>query len=189
MAKRKKSEGSPAPDAQSRLTAAAVEVIAELGWRSATTRAIAERAGLNLALVNYHFGSKDALLLAALHQTLEVAIGSLDPEALVVDPSGTISAMIEHLDHAPNDPHYRVMFEATMQASADEGVRGVMAEVLAGWRDQLARVISKGRRPTAHARGRATAVAALIDGLFLHLLIDPQVSPRSAIESLQRLLE
>src|SRR5690606_19593857 len=48
------------------------DLIAEVGF-SATTRAIAQRAGVNAALVNYHFGSKDDLLLAA----FEASIASL----------------------------------------------------------------------------------------------------------------
>jgi AcrR family transcriptional regulator len=36
----------------------------------ATTRAIAENAGINQAMVNYYFGSKDELLKAAIHKMM-----------------------------------------------------------------------------------------------------------------------
>jgi len=49
-----------------RLLAAATQLFAERGFRGTTIRDIAERAGVNVAAGNYHFGSKKALYLAVL---------------------------------------------------------------------------------------------------------------------------
>jgi AcrR family transcriptional regulator len=46
-----------------RLLSAAAELFAERGFRGATLRDIADRAGANLASAHYHFGSKEALYL------------------------------------------------------------------------------------------------------------------------------
>ena len=48
-------------DAQEAILDAAEMVFAENGFHGATTRAIAERAGANAALIHYYFGSKEAL--------------------------------------------------------------------------------------------------------------------------------
>jgi len=57
-----------------RLFAAARALFAAAGYEAASTRAIAERAGLNQALVHYYFGSKAALyrrvLAVELHKIL-----------------------------------------------------------------------------------------------------------------------
>lgn len=44
-----------------RLLEAAGQVFAEQGFRAATVRDICQRAGANIAAVNYHFGDKEAL--------------------------------------------------------------------------------------------------------------------------------
>lgn len=49
-----------------RLIAAASELFAERGFRATTARDIAERAGVNLAACNYHYGSKKKLYLEVL---------------------------------------------------------------------------------------------------------------------------
>ena len=56
---------SPA-DTRQRLIEAAGEVFAERGFRAATIRDIVERAGANIAAVNYHFGDKENLYVEAL---------------------------------------------------------------------------------------------------------------------------
>lgn len=52
---------APRPETRDRLIDAAGPVFAERGYRGATMREIAERAGANLAAAHYHFGSKQDL--------------------------------------------------------------------------------------------------------------------------------
>jgi AcrR family transcriptional regulator len=49
------------PDARARILAAGLEVFSDEGFAGTTTREIATRAGVNLGLIKYYFGSKDAL--------------------------------------------------------------------------------------------------------------------------------
>jgi AcrR family transcriptional regulator len=53
-------------DNHHRILQAATRVYAQHGWRGATTRRIAEEAGVNEVTLFRHFGSKDALLDAAI---------------------------------------------------------------------------------------------------------------------------
>ena len=52
-------------DTRERILVAALQAFAEKGYDGATTREIASRAGVNLGLLQYHFGGKPKLWQAA----------------------------------------------------------------------------------------------------------------------------
>src|SRR6266536_2292753 len=51
------------------IVGAALETLKEEGFAGASSRAIGRRGGFNQALIFYHHGSREGLLLAALDQT------------------------------------------------------------------------------------------------------------------------
>ena len=55
---------------RTRIIEASVEVFLEKGYDLATIRDICARAQANVAAVNYHFGSKEALYAAALERIM-----------------------------------------------------------------------------------------------------------------------
>ena len=63
------SQNQPPPDdTRDRLLSAAAEIMAQKGYARATTRAIAEAAGVNEVTLFRHFGSKRNLLSEMIHQ-------------------------------------------------------------------------------------------------------------------------
>lgn len=75
-------------DPRARLLFAAIEQIEALGLGNATVRAIAAAAGMNVASVNYHFGSKANLVSAA----LDLSIANMMQD---------VDAYLERVDSAP----------------------------------------------------------------------------------------
>ena len=67
--KRRRSATSAAGDTRERLVRAALKTLTQEGFFGTTARAIARNGKLNQALIFYHFGSVDRLLLAALDAT------------------------------------------------------------------------------------------------------------------------
>jgi TetR/AcrR family transcriptional regulator, regulator of cefoperazone and chloramphenicol sensitivity len=61
-------------DTRRRILDTAIEVFAAVGYEAASTRALAERAGVNLPAIPYYFGSKEGLYRAAIEQI----VGEID---------------------------------------------------------------------------------------------------------------
>ncbi len=68
---------------KSRLLESAGEEFAEKGFELARVRAICDRAGANLAAINYHFGDKEHLYVEVLREAHRCG---MDPAALSIDP-------------------------------------------------------------------------------------------------------
>ncbi len=175
-----------------RLAAAAVSVIAESGWRSATTRRVAERAGVNPGLVHYHYRSIAALrreaVLGAMAVTFEPAMVSLSEAGEIEEAvRGAIEA-IRQIE--PNRPEARVSLEAMLEAQRDSELRGQLLAMLGEFRavlEERLRERFSGSRLDAGAA--AVVIAALLDGLALHLAIDPDTDLASAGAELISMLE
>ena len=61
----------PQHETRTRILDAAEELFMQHGFEGSSMRALTTRAGVNLAAVNYHFGSKDALIEAVFRRRLD----------------------------------------------------------------------------------------------------------------------
>jgi AcrR family transcriptional regulator len=59
---------------RTQLVGAATDLLREQGYGATSMRAVADRAGVQLSLVHYHFGSKRGLLVAVLEELTETLI-------------------------------------------------------------------------------------------------------------------
>ena len=64
----KRTTRADSEETRTRILDAAEELFVEMGFAAASLRAIASRAGVNLAAAHYHFGSKEGLLGATVHR-------------------------------------------------------------------------------------------------------------------------
>jgi AcrR family transcriptional regulator len=72
--------GTSSAQTRERLLEAAAQEFAEHGFKSATVRMICDRAGANVAAVNYHFGDKQQLYIATLQHWLGLAVQKYPPD-------------------------------------------------------------------------------------------------------------
>ena len=84
-----------------RILEATDQLFGTLGFDGTTTRDIAERSGVNKALIHYHFGTKDDLLVALLDQYYGRLTGTL--AAALARPARTLAAQVLHLVDAYAD--------------------------------------------------------------------------------------
>lgn len=80
-------------DTRTALVTAARAAFAERGYDGATVRMIAERAGVDPAMVNHWFGGKEALFTASLNIPLDPA--AVFPELLAGDPEHLGERIVE----------------------------------------------------------------------------------------------
>jgi AcrR family transcriptional regulator len=89
----------PADEPRARLVEAAIEQIEQHGLSRLTIREVAAAAGANIAAVNYYFGSKDALVSAALEGTIRSLMEDVDEilKDLAADPKRGFAELFEYL--------------------------------------------------------------------------------------------
>lgn len=185
---------SPTPDAEleprARILRATVELIAEVGWTRVTTRSVAERASVNNALVHYYFGSKRALLQQAATEALMAEFGG-PMEALAGDDDlarGVRELIASFGTVHASSPSGRLVVEITQQALRDPDLQDLVRDLLREFRDAVEARLRAAGRPAQEARGLAVLLAALLDGLYLHVLLDPDIDLTAAAEALRPLL-
>jgi len=113
-------------DTKNRLLLAAEEIFAREGYRAASLRAITAAAGVNLAAVNYHYGSKRELLEAIFAHRLE---------AMNLARVHRLTQIRETARVAGRPPEARTLIAAFLEAALDDtrvgpGERHFMALVM-----------------------------------------------------------
>ena len=80
---------------RAQIVTAAIEVIAEIGWPQTSIRKIADRVGVAMSAVLYHFGNKDNLVDAIIEEMYRCALSAVAP-ALQAEStsSGKLAAYI-----------------------------------------------------------------------------------------------
>ncbi|MEO7588083.1 MAG: TetR/AcrR family transcriptional regulator [Arachnia sp.] len=150
--------GSRSTATRRALVDGAVRALRELGFAGASAREIAERANCNQALVFYHFGSVNDLLLAALD---DVSDRRLAAYTQVVDQAHTLTELIDsartifHEDLESGD--VAVLVEMITGAGSTPGLGPQVVSRLARWREFA-----------------ASAVCRAVDGTPVALLFPPE---------------
>ena len=89
-------------DTRRRILETALEVFAAEGYEGASTRQLAERAGVNLPAIQYYFGSKEGLFRAVIDSIIERTESHMAPLAVEVraalaDPATPRAELLELL--------------------------------------------------------------------------------------------
>lgn len=144
---------------------AAADRFSARGYHGTTVEAIARQAGVNKALVSYHFGGKEQLYLAVRRHMLDLFSGL---EAASRDRAATtwVDAITRQARQVPSLPRFLLREElGDGPAQAAEGsVLGILARRLA--RTPPAKPSPQGRPPLAQD---AIRVRIILVALLFHL--------------------
>lgn len=182
--------GAQSAEIRAALVAAAIDALREAGYAGASAREIAGRAGCSQALVFYHFGSVNDLLLAALDEVSSRRMAAY--RSLLADATSatTLAAAARRIFIADLDAGYvRVLVEMITAAHAVPGLGDQVAERLQPWRELTEQAVqgALGRSAAARLLPPAVAARALVAGfLGLELLASIDHDRAAALGLLDR---
>jgi AcrR family transcriptional regulator len=107
-------------EARRRLIEAAINCILEQGFYRASTNAIAERAGVTWGVIQYHYGTRENLMLAVLEEAagrLQDTLATADVDAGSL--SGRLEQLFEILAHYYGQPSFVAFTEVQLNLSHD----------------------------------------------------------------------
>jgi len=181
-----------ASDTRQRLIDGALETIRRDGIAATSARTIAATAGVNQALIFYHFGSIGALLAEACQRATEERIGFYRDQLAAVMSFDELLDLGSRL-HAEERELGNVAVLAQLLAGAqrDESLAPAVAGALRLWVAEIEGVLSRLLADSPFAglvdvSGLATAISAAFVGVELFDGVDAAASGK-ALESLRRL--
>jgi AcrR family transcriptional regulator len=183
------------------LLVAAKRCLLEKGYDRTTVRDIASAANVSMAAIGYHYGSREALLNEALFRTLDDwgdRVGrTLAPDPDVADtPLAQFESRLRRLlaSFGEGRQVWLASVEAFMQAQRSPELRDQLAAGMAEGRRGLAAMVT-GRPeddlPDGVERQIGSVHMALISGLMIQLLTDPESAPSAddVVAGLRALLD
>src|SRR3954464_721464 len=159
---------------RARILDAALETLKTEGFAGSTSRAIARRGGFNQALVFYHFGSLDGLLLAALDATSAARLDRYRAEVATAGTPDELIAMMARIYAEDRDSGHLTVVSQMVAGSLAR--RELAPEVLARMQpwlvfaeETLARFV-----PAELAPDLALAAVTFYFGVNLLSVLDPE---------------
>jgi AcrR family transcriptional regulator len=165
----KRSAARPDNDTRTQLLAAAEQCLRQYGYAGLATRRVAEVADMPLSQIHYHFGSKEALVLALLeHQN----------RRLLERQSATFAAELplwkrwekacDYLDEDLASGYVRILQEMIAAGWSNPEIAAAVRQFLSGWYVLLNRVAKEAAvRFGAFGSLKPDDVACLVGNAFL----------------------
>lgn len=158
-------------------------IFSEHGYDSTTTRAIADRAGVNLAMVHYYYGSKEALYRRVLAGEMVTVARTIAASMIASErPAGErlldMVGMVHRLYR--DDPIRLAIVRREVGQGAPHGLAVIQELGMVGpkgLRRLLLTVIEEGQREGSVAAGDPQAILGLLfTGAFGMLFVSPMLS-------------
>lgn len=179
-------------DTKAKLLAGTLRVLTEHGIVGASARTIAAAAGVNQALVFYHFGSVDELLAAACRHGAEQRVALYRDRLAEVRDLSELLALARELHAAEKAAgHLNVLGQLLAGAQTQPRLAPATAAGISLWIDELEHVLMRvlADSPVSEfvdAGGLAKAIASGFVGLELYEGVDPEGSAH-ALDALDQL--
>ena len=168
----RRSQGARRAEAESRMLAAAMELVARKGLSAISLTEVGIAAGYSRGLASHYFDSRDHLLTALTGQVMRTFVARAQARQLDLPPLAALARLIEYYlaDVAADPTGWRVFLELLHEALVNPAVARGLAPLHVGAIDRLERLIQSGItagdfRPDIDPRAEATVVLAALRGL------------------------
>lgn len=183
---------------RSQIVSAARDVLAANGYSGTSTRAVADRAGVQLSLVHYHFGGKSGLLAAVLEAENERLLDR--QQKLFAGPEPLAEkwrTACEYLREDLSSGYVRILWELWAAGLTDGDLARLWRDAMAGWRLLLENVVEqwaadRGIVLPMPPHAIATLVANAFQGAEVEILAgvsEDEVPHYEALEAVAGLIE
>lgn len=172
---------------RARLIEAAYAVLAERGYEATSIKAVAQAAGVAPGLIHYYFASKEDLLAAVVEDAAERYAEEMRQLRESLPPAQALAAAIaarkRRIETEPDRERLRVeLFALGVRHPA---LRPAVARVLATGRAGVAQMLAPTGQPLDQTA--AAALLAMLDGVALQRLLDPDFDLDAAYRAVGRL--
>lgn len=168
--------------------------VARRGMEAATVREIAEEARFSTGVLAHYFEDKDALIVHALHVSVERAIGRMEERSRGMVGLERLRAVLG--EALPLDgeraEELRVWISFWARAVNNPALAAEQNRWYTLWRSGVQTLIAECQRegtirPDLDARREATTLLALVDGIGIQATFDPErLTPEEQLATLDR---
>ena len=161
---------------------AAFALIGEKGFEGLRTREIAARAGVNIAMLHYYFGTKEALLVALVDHVRDT-FNAPRRRSRPTSKSGPVKLRSDFADSwsvLQANPHLTtVLIELSLRARRDAAARKALRSLLTSWTQRMEVLMRRGMsagelRNDLDARAAAVVITSFFIGASLQLGVNPR---------------
>jgi AcrR family transcriptional regulator len=164
------------------------DLVVAKGWSSTSSRAIAERAGVNQALINFHFGGKAGLFRATLDRCVDEIEADFGPWMAASSLAAYIDKSVESIPRVRRNKNFQFLFAAMLEGAHDAEIKKAVIHQVRAFRTGL-REFLEGQGLSEEDVGRyASIMAAAMDGLMIHFMLDPSTDAEGALRAFEEMV-
>ena len=162
------------------ILSATVELLDRLGLAATRVADVAEALDVSPALVFYHFGTKDDLVVEAFALAVERDLAKLDRAVRGDDPVEQLRRVVRLYGPTGQAAGWRIWIDAWALAQREPHIRTVLRRLDQRWTEALKQVVEDGVATgdftCADPGGSVARISALLDGLSVATLVYRSVS-------------
>ena len=147
-------------DKREQLLEAAEELFAEHGYEGTSTRMLAKKAGVNVAMVSYYFGSKEKLFEALVEDRAGILREKLlEIQDDKISPVKKIEMVIDYyVDKIFSNRRFHLILHREMTLHQRSGLNEAILNILLKNRQEVAKIIKDGQKKNVFGKSHVAIV-------------------------------